>query len=133
MRLLSYLLVAVATVTSAVASKIPHGAHIAQPHWYEGPHSKGYDNGKKDKWGNCVENDRRAITIRSSNNDTDDVSADFVWALNQANNGGLVHLEAGKTYMIGKKVDLPVLNDVYIKLDGTLKARWVVGLTRAQY
>lgn len=124
MRILSCLLVAAAAVSSAIASKTPHGASIAQPWWKKGhPNWSWNKNGKKDRWGNCVEDDRRKITIRASQNDTDDISADFVWALNQAQNGGLVHLQEGKTYIIGKKIDLPVLNDVYVKLDGTLKVR----------
>lgn len=78
---------------------------------------------RKDNWGNCVEKDRRKITIRASNNDHDDISADFLWALKKANHGGLVHLEKGKKYVIGKKLDLTFLNDVYVKLDGEVKVR----------
>lgn len=121
MRAVSYLLAAAAAITSAVAFDIPDGASVSQPWKHTGRPYFGWN--QKDKWGNKVEDDRRKITIRASEDDTDDISADFVWALEQAQNGGLVHLEEGKTYIIGKKIDLPVLNDVYIKLDGTLKVR----------
>jgi galacturan 1,4-alpha-galacturonidase len=78
---------------------------------------------KKDNWGNALEKDRKKITIRASKHDRDDISDDFLWALKKANKGGLVHLEKGKKYVIGKKLNLK-LNDVYIKLDGELKVRW---------
>lgn len=119
MRVVSYLLAAAAAITLAVAFDLPDGASVSQPWKHTGRPYFGWN--QKDKWGNKVEDDRRKITIRASEDDTDDISADFVWALEQAQNGGLVHLEEGKTYIIGKKIDLPVLNDVYIKLDGTLK------------
>ncbi|THZ10982.1 glycoside hydrolase family 28 protein [Aureobasidium pullulans] len=120
MRLFSCLLAAATAITSAVAYDIPDGASISVPWRHTGRPGFGWGN-QKDKWGNKIEDDRRKITIRASEDDTDDISADFVWALEQAQNGGLVHLEEGKTYIIGKKIDLPVLNDVYVKLDGTLK------------
>ncbi|KAI5198363.1 glycoside hydrolase family 28 protein [Aureobasidium subglaciale EXF-2481] len=119
MRVFSCLLVVTTAITSAVAFDIPEGASISVPWRHKGRPYFGWN--LKDKWGNSVEEDRHKITIRASEDDTDDISADFVWALEQAQNGGLVHLEEGKTYVIGKKIDLPVLNDVYIKLDGTLK------------
>lgn len=78
------------------------------------------DKKKKDNWGNALEKDRKKITIRASKHDRDDISADFLWALKKANKGGLVHLEKGKKYVIGKKLNLK-LNDVYLKLDGELK------------
>ncbi|KAF1348778.1 glycoside hydrolase family 28 protein [Delphinella strobiligena] len=76
---------------------------------------------QKDNWGNKVESQRRRVTIRSSENDTDDVSSDFLWGINTASHGGLLHLEKGKTYVIGTKLDLPLLDDVYVKLDGEIK------------
>lgn len=120
MRLFSYLLAAATAITSAVAYDMPDGTSISVPWRHTGRPGFGWGN-QKDKWGNKIEDYRRKITIRASEDDTDDISADFVWALEQAQNGGLVHLEEGKTYIIGKKIDLPVLNDVYVKLDGTLK------------
>lgn len=119
MRFFYCLLAAATTITSTAAFDIPDGASITQPWRHKGRPYFGWN--RKDRWGNSVEEDRRKITIRASEDDTDDISADFVWALEQAQDGGLVHLEEGKTYIIGKKIDLPVLNDVYIKLDGTLK------------
>jgi len=76
---------------------------------------------KKDNWGNAIEKDRKKITIRHSKNDTDDVSDDFLWALKKANNGGLVHLKKGHKYVIGKKLDLTFLKDVYVNIEGELK------------
>lgn len=76
---------------------------------------------QKDNWGNAVEKDRKKITIRASKHDRDDVSDDFLWAIKKANKGGLVHLEKGKKYIIGKKLDLTFLKDVYVRIDGELK------------
>lgn len=76
---------------------------------------------QKDNWGNAVAHDRKKITIRASKNDTDDVSDDFLWALKNANNGGLVHLKKNHKYVIGKKLDLSFLKDIYINIDGELK------------
>jgi hypothetical protein len=76
---------------------------------------------KKDNWGNAIEKDRKKITIRASKHDRDDISSDFLWALKKANHGGLIHLEKGKKYVIGKKLDLTFLKDVYVKIDGELK------------
>jgi hypothetical protein len=73
-----------------------------------------------DNWGNCVEADRKVTTIRASTSDKDDISADLLEGLKKANNGGLLHLEKGKRYTIGRKLDLSFLNDVYVKLDGEL-------------
>lgn len=76
---------------------------------------------QKDNWGNAVAHDRKKITIRASKNDTDDISDDFLWALKKANNGGLVHLKKNHKYVIGKKLDLSFLKDVYVNIDGELK------------
>ncbi|KAG7293936.1 hypothetical protein NEMBOFW57_003997 [Staphylotrichum longicolle] len=81
----------------------------------------GHSKPKKDNWGNAVEQDRKKITIRASKNDRDDISDDFLWAIKKANHGGLVHLQKGKKYVIGKKLDLSFLKDVYVKIDGELK------------
>jgi galacturan 1,4-alpha-galacturonidase len=75
----------------------------------------------KDNWGNAIEKNRKKITIRASKHDRDDVSDDFLWAIKQANNGGMVHLKKGHKYVIGKKLDLSFLKDIYVKVDGELK------------
>ncbi|KAF2397357.1 glycoside hydrolase family 28 protein [Trichodelitschia bisporula] len=74
-----------------------------------------------DNWGNCLEADRKRTTIRASASDTDDVSAEFLAGLKSANGGGLLVLEAGKTYVLGKKLDLTFLRDVYVRVDGEIK------------
>jgi hypothetical protein len=74
-----------------------------------------------DNWGNCVEADRKVTTIRASAHEKDDISTDLLEGLKKANNGGLLHLEKGKKYIIGKKLDLSFLKDVYVKLDGEMK------------
>jgi galacturan 1,4-alpha-galacturonidase len=65
--------------------------------------------------------DRRTVTIRSSHNDTDDISADFLWGIRRANRGGRLLLKKGKKYVIGRKLDLTFLEDVEVQLDGELK------------
>lgn len=76
---------------------------------------------QKDNWGNAIAKDRKKVTIRASKNDTDDISDDFLWALKKANNGGLVHLKKNHKYVIGKKLDLTFLKDVYVNIEGELK------------
>ena len=65
--------------------------------------------------------DRRTITIRPSRNDTDDVSADFLWGIKHANHGGRLLLKKGEKYVIGRKLDLTFLEDIEVQLDGELK------------
>ncbi|KAF2488839.1 glycoside hydrolase family 28 protein [Lophium mytilinum] len=109
---------AFAFLSSAVSIErlIPAGASVV-----EAPSPSLNKRWAKDKWGNGLESQRRAVTIRASKNDTDDVADDFLWAMRRANKGGLFHLEKGKTYVIGKKLDLSWLNDIYVKLDGEIK------------
>jgi galacturan 1,4-alpha-galacturonidase len=76
---------------------------------------------QKDNWGNAVEKDRKKVTIRASKHDRDDISDDFLAAIKKANNGGMVHLKKEHKYVIGKKLDLTFLNNVYVKIDGELK------------
>ncbi|KAK3352537.1 exo-polygalacturonase [Lasiosphaeria hispida] len=64
---------------------------------------------------------RKVIEIRASANETDDVADDFLQALHKANRGGTVRLPKGKTFMIGKPLDLTFLNDIHILLDGEIK------------
>jgi galacturan 1,4-alpha-galacturonidase len=123
---LAFLLASFASASAvALENDIPLGASVTLPRsnfllprvpWTNNKH-------RKDNWGNRVEKDRRKITIRASKHDRDDISADFLWALKKANHGGLVHLQKGKKYVIGKKLDLTFLKDVYVKLDGELKVR----------
>lgn len=132
MKLLPSLFLSLAplAIASAIAldnEYIPAGASITLPRSASlsarqpGTHGKP----KKDNWGNCVESERKKIKIRASKNDNDDISDDFLWALKKANHGGLVHLEKGKKYVIGTKLDLTFLNDVYVKLDGEIKVSWI--------
>jgi galacturan 1,4-alpha-galacturonidase len=67
--------------------------------------------------------DRRVVSIRASANDRDDVSADFEKGMRDANHGGLLKLGRGKTYVIGRKLDLSFLDDVYVQLEGEIKVR----------
>ncbi|KAL4802615.1 pectin lyase fold/virulence factor [Aspergillus unguis] len=65
--------------------------------------------------------DRRTVTIRSSHNDTDDVSDDFLWGIHRANHGGRLLLKKGQKYVIGKKLDLTFLDNVEVQFDGEVK------------
>lgn len=126
MKLSSFLFCSLASLASASAVALendtPVGASITVPRATSLLPRLSLSNKKrKDNWGNAVEKDRKKITIRASKHDRDDISADFLWALKKANHGGLVHLEKGKKYVIGKKLDLTFLKDVYVKLDGELK------------
>ncbi len=64
---------------------------------------------------------RPTYTIRPSANDTDDVSDDFLHALHTVNRGGSLYPPKGKTFMLGKPLDLTFLDDVHIILDGEIK------------
>ena len=123
MRSTSILLALAASLTSVSASLfdndfIPAGASVeaARPDSILARKPR-----QKDNWGNAVAHDRKKVTIRASKNDTDDISDDFLWALKKANNGGLVHLKKNHKYVIGKKLDLSFLKDVYVNIDGELK------------
>jgi|SRR5690242_11208151 len=123
MRSFSVLLVLAASLFSASASDlsgnyIPAGASVHVPRADSFLPRKPRE---KDNWGNAVAHDRKKITIRASKNDTDDISEDFLWALKKANNGGLVHLKKNHKYVIGRKLDLSFLKDVYVNIDGELK------------
>ncbi|KAM7197229.1 exo-polygalacturonase [Rhypophila sp. PSN 637] len=64
---------------------------------------------------------RKQVQIRTSANETDDISSDFLNGLKQANNGGTLVLPANQTFIIGKPLDLTFLNDIQIQLDGEIK------------
>jgi len=63
------------------------------------------------------------VRIRASANDTEDISDDFYWGIQAANQGGTLILEKGKTYVIGKKLDLTGLEDIWVNLEGEIKVR----------
>lgn len=67
------------------------------------------------------EKGRRLVTMRSSKNATDDVADEFLAALRKANRGGTLYLPEGKTYMIGKPLDLTFLDNVQVHLNGVIK------------
>jgi galacturan 1,4-alpha-galacturonidase len=129
MKLSHFLLSSLGALASAstIASSnefIPAGASITLPRFSSSLLARlpgFYSKPKRDNWGNRVESDRKKITIRASKDDKDDISKDFLWALKEANHGGMVYLQKGKKYVIGMKLDLTFLNDVYVKLDGELK------------
>jgi galacturan 1,4-alpha-galacturonidase len=129
MKPISVLLTLTASVVSVSSSAlnkdfVPIGASIALPSSNLIPSSISLFSRKskpKDNWGNAVEKNRKKVTIRASKHDRDDISDDFLWAIKQANNGGLVHLKKGHKYVIGKKLDLSFLKDIYVKIDGELK------------
>jgi galacturan 1,4-alpha-galacturonidase len=64
---------------------------------------------------------RPRFTIRASDNDLDDVSSEFYDGLKQANKGGTLYLPKGKTYIIGKPLDLTWLDDIHVHLEGEIK------------
>jgi galacturan 1,4-alpha-galacturonidase len=106
-----------ASAASIARDALPVGASITAA-----LEPRGHDKHKhKDKWGCNKPEYRHKVTIRASKNDTDDISADLLWAFHKANRGGTVYLEKGSTFVIGKKLDLSFLNDVHLQLDGELK------------
>jgi galacturan 1,4-alpha-galacturonidase len=117
-----FLLALSATLASAASmarDAMPAGAAITPATALE-PRGSG-KHGHKDKWGCNKPEYRHTVTIRASKNETDDISADLLWAFHKANRGGTVYLKEGSTYVIGKKLDLSFLNDVHLQLDGELK------------
>ncbi|KAK2017290.1 polygalacturonase [Colletotrichum eremochloae] len=66
-------------------------------------------------------NCRKIFTPRASRNESDDVSDDFLAAVKKANNGGTVYLPEGQTFVIGQPLDLTFLNDIHVRLEGTIK------------
>jgi galacturan 1,4-alpha-galacturonidase len=67
---------------------------------------------------------RKVVKIKASTNDLDDISDEFVEGLKQANNGGTLYLEHGKTFIIGRPLDLTFLNDIHIRLEGEIKVNY---------
>ncbi|KAJ4171418.1 hypothetical protein NW754_013186 [Fusarium falciforme] len=64
---------------------------------------------------------RKIITIRPSKNEHDDASERFKRGVLKANGGGTLYLPKGKTFVIGKALDLTGLNDIHIHLDGEIR------------
>ncbi|KAK0636548.1 pectin lyase fold/virulence factor [Bombardia bombarda] len=64
---------------------------------------------------------RKTISIRASANDTDDISDEFLKGVRQANHGGTLLLPKGKTFIIGKPLDLTFLDNIHVRLDGEIK------------
>ncbi|AEO68160.1 c14a0449-38b5-4bf8-9954-82965c1cd184 [Thermothielavioides terrestris] len=124
MKSVALLLSVAASLAAASAIAVEHEAHVRADASITLPRSAASNcnpHKQKDNWGNAVEKDRKRITIRASKNDRDDISDEFLSGIKRANNGGLLHLEKDKTYVIGKKLDLSFLKDVYVKIDGELK------------
>jgi galacturan 1,4-alpha-galacturonidase len=63
---------------------------------------------------------RPKVYIKNSKSDTDDISAEFYAGLKKANHGGTLVLPKGKTFVIGKKLDLTFLDDIQVQLDGEI-------------
>ena len=113
MKLITIGALLVGAVAAFATDHIPKGASIIAANDVSslkgcGAHGQKYPN-------------RRTVTIRASKNDKDDISDDFLWAMKRANHGGRVVLKKGKTYVIGKKLDLSFLNDVEVQLEGEIK------------
>jgi galacturan 1,4-alpha-galacturonidase len=64
---------------------------------------------------------RKIITIRASRHDDDDVSNEFKRGVHKADKGGTLYLPKGKTYVIGKALDLTGLHDIHIHLEGEIR------------
>lgn len=114
MKFLAFAALAAAVVSAfPAAPELPAGiprslSEFKEKHPYTAKRSKG---------SHC----RKTITIRASKTDTDDVADDFLRGLKQANNGGTLYLPKGKTFVIGKPLDLTFLNDVQVHLEGEIK------------
>ncbi|KAL9562770.1 hypothetical protein ACKAV7_012956 [Fusarium commune] len=64
---------------------------------------------------------RKIVQIRASRYNADDVSDEFRRGIPKANGGGTLHLSKGKTYVIGKALDLTGLEDIHIHLEGEIR------------
>ncbi|KAI0541554.1 family 28 glycosyl hydrolase [Xylaria digitata] len=64
---------------------------------------------------------RRIVKIRSSRNETDDISDGFKAGLKRANHGGTLYLPKNELFIIGKPLDLTFLDDVQVHWDGEVK------------
>jgi hypothetical protein len=109
---LSFLLVILALANFAL------GFGGSQP--YSGP-STPREWRKQNPYHHPPTNNRRKVYIRPSNNDTDDISSEFLKGLKSANYGGTLVLPANQTFIIGTKLDLTFLHDIQVQLEGELK------------
>lgn len=120
MKIFTVLLTSFASVSAIIldvaAAPLGSSTTFPSPSLFSRSHPK-----QKDNWGNAIAKDRKKVTIRASRDDKDDISDDFLWALKTANNGGLVHLKKNHKYVIGKKLDLTFLKDIYVNIEGELK------------
>jgi len=117
---LSSILALIPTLATAIPT-VERNAHPDPFHGYPSHLPKTCDEFKKHHpYHHPPTNRRRKIYIRASKNETDDISADFLKGIKQANKGGTLVLPKGKTFVIGKKLDLTFLNDVQVQLDGTI-------------
>ncbi|KAI7092926.1 glycoside hydrolase family 28 protein, partial [Hortaea werneckii] len=111
-----------AATAAAVPEVFPAGSAVleARNAVPGGGRGRGHGHHHKDKWGCNLPDYRHKVTIRASQNETDDVSDDFLWAMHKANHGGTVWLKEGETYVIGKKLLLDFLKDIHVQLDGEI-------------
>ncbi|KAM0330215.1 hypothetical protein ACHAQA_004389 [Verticillium albo-atrum] len=98
-------------VTSALAFEIPAGVprsleEFRIKHPYQARSTKG----------DC----RKVIRIRSSEDETDDISEEFLAGIKEANNGGLLYLPKDELFVIGKPLDLTFLDNIHVRLDGKI-------------
>ncbi|CEJ61734.1 Putative Exo-polygalacturonase [Penicillium brasilianum] len=113
MKFLALGVLLVSAVTAVSTGRVPQGAHVISANDKSALRNVGAHGQKYP--------DRRTVTIRPSRNDTDDISDDFLWGIKHANHGGRLLLQKGKTYVIGKKLDLSFLDNVEVQLEGEIK------------
>lgn len=106
----------VLAVAFALTSSI---ASADKGHEYSGPKSI-QDFRKHHPYHNPPKDHRPKIYVRASKSDTDDISDEFLKGLKKANHGGTLVLPKGKTFVIGKKLDLTFLNNVQVNLEGKI-------------
>lgn len=111
----SSFLTLLSAIGGAIASHVELPANLPrsieefrQKHPYKGKGKGGYET-------------RRLVKIRSSRNDTDDVSDEFKAGLRKANHGGTLYLPKNELFVIGKPLDLTFLDDVQVHWDGEVR------------
>lgn len=106
-------------LATAVLAVLPATSAFQLPASYKGPKSIA-DYRKACPYHHPAPDHRNKVYIRASKNDTDDISAEFYAGLQKANHGGTLVLPEGKTFVIGKKLDLTFLDNVQVQLDGKI-------------